>query len=53
MISSPTREVLRLLPQVRGTRSVFAERTAAGYFVDVDAQPWLQPSLSGYSREER
>jgi Cu(I)/Ag(I) efflux system membrane protein CusA/SilA len=25
-----------LLPQVRGTRSVFAERTGGGYFLDVD-----------------
>jgi Cu(I)/Ag(I) efflux system membrane protein CusA/SilA len=35
----------QLLPRVRGTRSVFAERTAAGYFVDVD---WKREELARY-----
>jgi Cu(I)/Ag(I) efflux system membrane protein CusA/SilA len=35
----------RLLPRVRGTRSVFAERTAAGYFVDVR---WKREELARY-----
>jgi copper/silver efflux system protein len=34
-----------LLPRVRGTRSVFAERTAAGYFVDVE---WKREQLARY-----
>jgi Cu(I)/Ag(I) efflux system membrane protein CusA/SilA len=29
-------EIERLLPQVRGTRSAFAERVAGGYFLDFD-----------------
>ena len=29
-------QVESLLPQVRGTRSVFAERTGGGYFLDTD-----------------
>jgi Cu(I)/Ag(I) efflux system membrane protein CusA/SilA len=35
--------VEELLPQVRGTRSVFAERTGGGYFLDVD---WKRPALA-------
>src|SRR3954465_7821980 len=35
--------VEKLLPQVRGTRSVFAERTAAGYFVDIE---WNRSELA-------
>jgi Cu(I)/Ag(I) efflux system membrane protein CusA/SilA len=35
----------RLLPKVRGTRSVFAERTAAGYFVDIH---WNRDALARY-----
>jgi Cu(I)/Ag(I) efflux system membrane protein CusA/SilA len=34
-----------LLPAVRGTRSVFAERTGGGYFVDVD---WRRDELARY-----
>jgi Cu(I)/Ag(I) efflux system membrane protein CusA/SilA len=34
-----------LLPEVRGTRSVFAERTAGGYFLDVD---WNREELARY-----
>jgi Cu(I)/Ag(I) efflux system membrane protein CusA/SilA len=34
-----------LLPAVRGTRSVFAERTGGGYFVDVD---WKRDELARY-----
>jgi len=33
------------LPSVRGTRSVFAERTAAGYFLDFD---WNREALARY-----
>jgi Cu(I)/Ag(I) efflux system membrane protein CusA/SilA len=35
----------QLLPAVRGTRSVFAERTAAGYFVDIH---WKREELARY-----
>jgi len=35
--------VEKLLPQVLGTRSVFAERTAAGYFVDIE---WNRSELA-------
>ncbi|HEY4362616.1 MAG TPA: CusA/CzcA family heavy metal efflux RND transporter [Bryobacteraceae bacterium] len=38
-------ELERLLPQVSGTRNVFAERTGSGYFVDVD---WNRDSLARY-----
>jgi len=40
-----------LLPAVRGTRSVFAERTGGGYFVDVD---WKRDELArfGLSMDE-
>ena len=34
-----------LLPGVRGTRSVFAERTGAGYFLDID---WKREELARY-----
>ncbi len=34
-----------LLPSVRGTRSVFAERTGGGYFLDVD---WKRDELARY-----
>ena len=34
-----------LLPSVRGTRSVFAERTASGYFLDVE---WNRKELARY-----
>ena len=34
-----------LLPAVKGTRSVFAERTASGYFLDVD---WNRKELARY-----
>jgi Cu(I)/Ag(I) efflux system membrane protein CusA/SilA len=34
-----------LLPGVRGTRSVFAERTAAGYFLDI---AWKREELARY-----
>jgi copper/silver efflux system protein len=37
--------VEKLLPRVRGTRSVFAERTSVGYFVDVD---WNREALARY-----
>ncbi len=35
----------RLLPQVAGTRSVFAERAAGGYFLDVE---WKRGELARY-----
>ena len=35
----------RLLPQVRGTRNVFAERTGGGFFLDVD---WNREALARY-----
>ncbi|HYU16079.1 MAG TPA: efflux RND transporter permease subunit, partial [Candidatus Acidoferrum sp.] len=35
----------QLLPKVQGTRSVFAERTAAGYFVDIH---WKREELARY-----
>jgi copper/silver efflux system protein len=35
----------KLLPAVRGTRSVFAERAAAGYFVDIH---WKREELARY-----
>ncbi|HSW49230.1 MAG TPA: efflux RND transporter permease subunit, partial [Bryobacteraceae bacterium] len=38
-------EVERLLPQVEGTRSVFAERTGGGYFLDVR---WKREELARY-----
>jgi copper/silver efflux system protein len=34
-----------VLPQVRGTRSVFAERSTGGYFLDVD---WKREELARY-----
>jgi len=39
------KEIETLLPKVRGTRSVFAERTGGGYFLDVD---WNRPELARY-----
>ena len=38
-------ELERLLPQVRGTRNVFAERTGGGYFLDFD---WKRDQLARY-----
>jgi Cu(I)/Ag(I) efflux system membrane protein CusA/SilA len=38
-------KVEKLLPQVRGTRSVFAERTAGGYFLDIS---WNREALARY-----
>jgi Cu(I)/Ag(I) efflux system membrane protein CusA/SilA len=38
-------ELERLLPQVRGTRNVFAERTGGGYFLDFD---WKRDELARY-----
>jgi Cu(I)/Ag(I) efflux system membrane protein CusA/SilA len=38
-------QVEALLPSVRGTRSVFAERTGAGYFLDID---WKREELARY-----
>jgi Cu(I)/Ag(I) efflux system membrane protein CusA/SilA len=38
-------QVEKVLPQVHGTRNVFAERTAAGYFIDVD---WNRQALARY-----
>ena len=37
--------VEEVLPQVRGTRSVFAERSTGGYFLDVD---WKREELARY-----
>ncbi len=38
-------EIESLLPKLRGTRSVFAERTGGGYFLDVD---WDRDALARY-----
>ncbi|MDF1554553.1 MAG: CusA/CzcA family heavy metal efflux RND transporter [Deferrisomatales bacterium] len=38
-------QIEALLPAVRGTRSVFAERTSGGYFLDVE---WNRTELSRY-----
>ena len=38
-------QVEQLLPSVKGTRSVFAERTAGGYFIDVT---WNREALARY-----
>ena len=38
-------EIERLLPGVRGTRSVFAERPGEGYFLDID---WNRKELARY-----
>jgi Cu(I)/Ag(I) efflux system membrane protein CusA/SilA len=38
-------QIESILPSVFGTRSVFAERTAGGYFVDVD---WKRDELARY-----
>jgi copper/silver efflux system protein len=38
-------EIERVLPAVQGTRSVFAERTGGGYFVDFD---WNRDALARY-----
>jgi len=38
-------EVEMLLPRVPGTRSVFAERTSGGYFLDLD---WKRDALARY-----
>jgi Cu(I)/Ag(I) efflux system membrane protein CusA/SilA len=45
MIESIGTRLEALLPAVRGTRSVFAERTGGGYFVDVD---WKRDELARY-----
>ena len=39
-----------LLPSVRGTRGVFAERTASGYFLDID---WRREELARYGLSMR
>jgi Cu(I)/Ag(I) efflux system membrane protein CusA/SilA len=44
-IESIGAKVEALLPKVQGTRSVFAERTAAGYFIDVE---WKREQLARY-----
>ena len=44
-IESIGTEIEALLPAVRGTRSVFSERTGGGYFVDVD---WKRDELARY-----
>ncbi|MBE0656700.1 MAG: efflux RND transporter permease subunit [Bryobacteraceae bacterium] len=38
-------EIERLLPQVEGTRNVFAERTGGGYFLDFE---WKREELARY-----
>ncbi len=38
-------EIESLLPQVRGTRNVFAERTGGGFFLDID---WNRDELARY-----
>ncbi len=38
-------QIESLLPLVRGTRSVFAERTGAGYFLDIE---WNREALARY-----
>ncbi len=38
-------QIESLLPSVRGTRSVFAERTGSGYFLDID---WNREELARY-----
>ncbi|MBI1786207.1 MAG: efflux RND transporter permease subunit [Acidobacteria bacterium] len=38
-------EMERLLPSVRGTRNVFAERTGGGYFLDFD---WKRDEMARY-----
>ncbi|MEQ1883927.1 MAG: CusA/CzcA family heavy metal efflux RND transporter [Bryobacteraceae bacterium] len=38
-------EIERLLPQVQGTRNVFAERTSGGYFLDFD---WNREAMARY-----
>jgi Cu(I)/Ag(I) efflux system membrane protein CusA/SilA len=38
-------QIERLLPQVSGTRSVFAERTGSGFFIDIE---WNREALSRY-----
>ena len=38
-------EIEGLLPQVRGTRNVFAERTGGGYFIDFD---WKRDAIARY-----
>jgi len=38
-------QIEALLPLVQGTRSVFAERTGAGYFLDID---WNREALARY-----
>ena len=40
----------RVLPPVRGTRSVFAERTGGGYFLDFD---WKRDELARYGLSDR
>ncbi|MFL5435477.1 MAG: efflux RND transporter permease subunit, partial [Myxococcales bacterium] len=44
-IDSIGEQVEKVLPKVTGTRNVFAERTAAGYFIDVD---WNRQALARY-----
>ncbi|MFZ5928187.1 MAG: efflux RND transporter permease subunit [Acidobacteriota bacterium] len=40
-----TTEIEGLLPQVRGTRNIFAERTGGGYFIDFD---WKREAIARY-----
>ena len=47
--SASAREIEHVLPQVAGTRSVFAERTGGGYFLDFD----LKRDQPGALRPER
>ncbi|MFL5457577.1 MAG: efflux RND transporter permease subunit, partial [Myxococcales bacterium] len=44
-IDSIGEQVEKVLPKITGTRNVFAERTAAGYFIDVD---WNRQALARY-----
>ncbi len=39
-------EMETLLPKVRGTRNVFAERTGGGYFLDID---WSRTEMARYA----
>ena len=43
-------QIEALLPKVRGTRNVFAERTGGGYFLDFD---WNRDHLARYGLSDR
>jgi Cu(I)/Ag(I) efflux system membrane protein CusA/SilA len=45
VIESIGTQIESLLPSIRGTRSVFAERAAGGYFLDID---WNREELARY-----